>query len=143
MGPLLADVSVWGDNLVSHPETRTQSGSYGTYQIPIPMVNAVPINITLSNDTGRSLDLQRDFNFRGNALFTITIRDLAGRTVFRHRQPLEGIYGWAVDEVRNYSPSWPVRGAISAGQGWPALGEYSIAVDFGFGGQMIRRTRLR
>lgn len=143
MGPLLADVSVWRDNLVSHPETRTQSGSYGTYQIPIPVVSQVPIHITLSNDTGRSLDLQRDFNFRGNTLFTITIQNRAGRTVFQHRQPLGGISGWAVDEVKKYSPSWSVREVVAPGQSWPALGEYSINIDFGFGGRITRYTRLR
>lgn len=86
----------------------------------MPRQDSVNIDIELSNDSDRALNLDQDFNFKGNELFLVTITNENGQRVFELRKELQGVRGWEVGEVKKFSLAWPVSANM--------VGDYLIAV---------------
>jgi hypothetical protein len=144
VGPFLASVFVLDDILVSHDAEVTvppsQPPGLLAPTIPlapkiVPRQNSVSIAVALYNDNDRALDLARDFSFKGDWLFSVTITDEKGNEVFEQKQELQGIHRWDGGEIRKFTISWPVVADMT--------GRYHVAVVFGFGGTLTAETRLR
>lgn len=146
VGPLLADLSVPSDVLVSHDEMRGEpcppfNPSSPTLPcigpVPVPRESNVEIRITLSNDSDHTIDVDDD-SAESGWLFRITVENDARQEVFRHEEK-RARRDWDKAEVKEFVVRWIVRGPGTHVNAGP----YTVSVKFGFGGGLTARTNLR